>query len=80
MSRLDRKKQRSVNDLGLKESGGMLDLIDNEVMLTYFINSAEYDHVAEHATEEEIELLVLTPESTLKDIRNALSVIDKYIY
>lgn len=77
MSRLDRRK-RELSELGIKSSGGMLDLFDNAVKETYRLNDDEYDFIAERITDNEADIF-LNMKLSFKDKRKVLKILDKYL-
>ena len=78
MSRLKRK-QRPLKILGLKNSGNILDLFDNDFKQLFYLTDEEYDLIAEQCSEGELEILVLSGKVTYSDMKKALNIIDKYI-
>ena len=78
MSRLKRK-QRPLEVLGLKNSGNILDLFDNDFKQLFYLTDEEYDLIAEQCSEEELEILALPGKVTYSDMKEALNIIDKYI-
>ena len=78
MSRLKRK-QRPLKVLGLKNSGNILDLFDNDFKQLFYLTDEEYDLIAEQCSEEELEILALPGKVTYSDMKEALNIIDKYI-
>jgi arginine/ornithine N-succinyltransferase beta subunit len=50
-------RNRTSSELGIKSSGGITDLFDNQLKLAFRITDAEYDWIAERASDEELELL-----------------------
>lgn len=78
MSRLKRK-QRPLEVLGLKNSGNILDLFDNDFKQLFYLTDEEYDLIAEQCSEEELEILALPGKVTYSDMKKALNIIDKYI-
>ena len=77
MSRLERKK-RPIESLKLMNSGGMLDLFDNEIKSYYYLTDDEYDIIVESCSDEELELLI-TENSSFSHLRKCLEIINKYI-
>jgi len=81
MSRLARKN-RTYSDIGYMTDGGMLDLFDNTVKVAFRLNDDEYDFIAEHATDEDIDVLMVgIPEGglTFADKRKLITVLNKYL-
>lgn len=78
MSRLKRK-QRPLEVLGLKNSGNVLDLFDNDFKQSFYLTDEEYDLIMEQCLEEELEILALLGKVTYSDMKKALNIIDKYI-
>lgn len=77
MSRLERKK-RPIESLKLMDSGGMLDLFDNEIKSYYYLTDDKYDIIVESCSDEELELLI-TGDSSFSHLRKCLEIINKYI-
>lgn len=78
MSRLKRK-QRPLEVLGLKNSGNILDLFDNDFKQTFYLTDEEYRLLMEQCSEEELEILAFLRKVTYSDMKKALTIIDKYI-
>ncbi len=82
MERLKRKN-RTLEDLGIVSNGGMADLIDNAVKEIYRINDKEYDYIAENTTDEDLGILMETDlagkELTFSHKREVIRVLDKYL-
>ena len=77
MSRLGRRN-RTGEDLGLLDSGGMLDVIDNTVKSAFRINDKEYDFIADKLTNEEMELF-LNENKSFSEKRKTLVLLEKYL-
>lgn len=77
MSRLSRRN-RTEEDLGLLNSGGMLDVIDNAVKAAFRINDKEYDFLADKLTNEEMELF-LNENRSFSEKRKTLMMLEKYL-
>lgn len=76
-TRLERK-HRTPQELGIKGSGGLFDLMDNSIKQFYRINDEEYDHIAESLTPEEIEVFMnSTP--TFAESRQKIHILNKYL-
>ena len=78
MTRLERRNW-TTDSIGIKSSGGMLDLFDNAIKSAYRINDEEYDHVCEVATEYELDLLT-AEDLTFTEKRNLLIFLKKTVY
>lgn len=78
MSRLKRK-QRPLEVLGLKNSGNILDLFDNDFKQSFYLTDEEYNLLMEQCSEEELEILAFVRKVTYSDMKKALTIIDKYI-
>lgn len=57
MTRLERRDYTN-GQLGIKQSGGVLDAFDNMVKAICRMTDAEYDYYCDIATDEELDLLV----------------------
>lgn len=58
MERLARKN-RLYSDLKIKSSGGLTDAFDNMFKDVFRIDDAEYDYIAEHASEDQLTHLTI---------------------
>ena len=77
MSRINRKNWLN-KDIGYKSSGGMFDLIDNQIKSIYRINDDEYDHLCEVMSDDEMDIFV-TDKPTYADKRKMIELLNKYI-
>lgn len=77
MSRLNRKN-KTYKELGITEEQGVFDFVDNEVKILLRINDNEYDYICEHASDEELALLVLV-QATFSQKRKLLITLEKYV-
>ena len=77
MSRLSRKN-KTEDELGIKSSGGMFDLFDNQVKLTYRLTDKEYDKLAGDMTDEEMDIF-LKDQLTFGEKRKLLQIYNKYL-
>jgi hypothetical protein len=77
MSRINRKHWLN-KDMGIKSSGGMYDIFDNQIKTVYRINDDEYDHLCEVMTDEETDIFV-TEIPTFADKRKMIELLNKYI-
>lgn len=71
-------------EIATKNNGGLLDLFDNVIKLAFNITDAEYDYIAENATDAELEKFVsafgtIEETPTFSDRRAALEVRNKYL-
>jgi hypothetical protein len=84
MTRLERKN-RTPEDLGIRDSGGVTDLMDNMFKSTFRVNDDEMDYFCEHATNEEmnvvmeVEALIDTDNVLFKHKKDALTIINRYV-
>lgn len=78
MSRLKRK-QRPLEVLGLKNSGNILDLIENDFKQLFYLTDREYTLILKQCSAEELEILALSGKVTYSNMKKALNIIDKYI-
>tara|TARA_R110002124_G_scaffold176991_1_gene344985 strand:+ start:577 stop:825 length:249 start_codon:yes stop_codon:yes gene_type:complete len=75
---MNRQKRKKRTDIIIKDSGSILDLIDDSIKSTWFINDDEYDFICENATTEEIDLFIgLNP--TYSNMKKALEIIDRLL-
>ena len=77
MSRINRRKW-SVEELGLKSSGGLMDLFDNQIKSAYRINDAEYDKMASEMNDDEMKLFV-TEKPTFAEKRAMINLLNKFV-
>ncbi len=77
MSRLSRKN-KTEDELGIKSSGGMFDLFDNQVKLTHRLTDKEYDKLAGDMTDEEMDIF-LKDQLTFGEKRKLLQIYNKYL-
>jgi len=77
MSRINRRHWLN-KDMGIKSSGGMYDIFDNQIKTVYRINDDEYDHLCEVMTDEETDIFV-TEIPTFADKRKMIELLNKYI-
>jgi hypothetical protein len=71
-------------EVKIKGSGGMGDLVDNMIKQAYNITDEEYDYIAGEATDEDLNVFVdglgdLRKPATFCQKRNALVVRNKYL-
>jgi hypothetical protein len=75
-------RNRTSSDLGIRTSGGLADLFDNQLKLAFRITDAEYDWIATRATDEELDALLIDPSLqpvTFAEKRKMLTVLQKYL-
>lgn len=77
MSRINRKKWQG-DAFGILSRGGMFDLFDNMIKLSYRITDDEYDSFIEVATDEEMDLFV-TDKPTFAQKREMIRLLNKHI-
>lgn len=78
MTRFERRNWTE-DSIGIKSSGGMLDLFDNAIKSAYRINDEEYDHICKIANDDELGLL--TSESlTFKEKKRLLVFLKNNVY
>jgi hypothetical protein len=77
MSRIDRRNWVG-KDMGIKSSGGLMDVFDNHIKGLYRINDDEYDHLCEVMTDEETQLFV-TENPTFAEKRMMIELLNKNI-
>ena len=75
MSRIKRKNRE---DIVLKDSGGMLDLIDNWFKATWRVNDEEYDYMVEHSSDEELGLLT-RDDLSLTEAKKSLTIVENLL-
>jgi hypothetical protein len=77
ISRLARKS-RTDEELGILSSGGLLDLFDNEIKLSYRLNDDEFDYIAQNMSDEDMELF--TNENKTYDQKiKVIKLLEKYL-
>jgi hypothetical protein len=77
MSRINRKDWLE-SDMGIKSSGGLLDLFDNQIKMVYRISDDEYDHLCGVMNEDEMNLFVKeTP--TFSEKRKMIELLNTHI-
>lgn len=77
MSRLSRKN-RTNKDCGIKNKGGITDLIDNAMKSAWRINDREYDFLLERMTDSEISLF-LTETPTFTEKRKMVNLVERLL-
>jgi hypothetical protein len=77
MERLKRKN-RTIEDFGLKSQGGLEDLFDNAIKSAYRINDEEYDFICENATDEDLDFL-LNEKPNISEKIMIMRVLNKYL-
>ncbi len=77
MSRLSRKN-RTCEDLGIKSSGGMLDLFDNVIKEAFRITDDEFDFLAENITDEDMKIM-FNENPSFAEKRQCLLIVEKYV-
>lgn len=65
-------------EIKLKGSGGIFDLLDNEMKVRYNITDDEYDFICENVTDEEMEIFAM-PGIAFAERRKALEIRNKYL-
>jgi hypothetical protein len=77
ISRLARKN-RTDEELGILSSGGLFDLFDNEIKLSYRLNDDEFDYLAENMSDEDMGLF--TNDNKIYDQkRKVIKLLEKYL-
>lgn len=72
------RRNRTCEDLGIKNKGGMLDLFDNAIKEIYRITDDEYDYIAENLTDGEMTLFV-AEKLTFGEKKQCLSIVEKHL-
>jgi hypothetical protein len=75
-TRLERRN-RTDDELGILNKGGLLDLFDNGVKSAFRINDEEYDFISGELSDEEIKLL-MSESYTFSEKRKVLAILSKY--
>lgn len=81
MSRLSRKN-RTNSECGIKNKGGITDLIDNAIKSAWRINDKEYDFLLERMTDEQMTYFLDMMDSkslSFSERRNFLIMVDKLL-
>lgn len=73
--RLNRKNRQ---DIDLKGSGGIFDVLDDHIKTVYRINDNEYDYLCEVMTDEELDLFVREP-ATFGERKQLLLTVEKHL-
>lgn len=77
MSRINRKFW-TPKDLGIKETGNLIDVFDNHIKSVYRINDQEFDYLCEVFDDSQIELFV-TDNPTYAQKRALITLLNLYI-
>ena len=77
MYRIERRNWTE-EEIGYVSNGGMFDLFDNSIKEIYRINDDEYDYICEHASDEELDLMV-KQDHTFTEKKELINIIDKYV-
>ena len=77
LSRAERRN-RTCEDLGIKNKGGMLDLFDNAIKEIYRITDDEYDYLCENLTDGEMTLFV-GEKPTFGEKKQCLSIVERVL-
>lgn len=77
MSRINRKGWLN-KDMGIKHSGGLMDVFDNQIKVVYRINDDEYDHLCEVMSDEEFDTFLIE-RPTFSDKRKMIELLNKHI-
>ena len=72
------RRNRTCEDLGIKNKGGMLDLFDNAIKEIYRITDDEYDYISENLTDGEITLFI-SEKLTFGEKKQCLSFVEKHL-
>lgn len=75
--RLERRNWKE-SDVGIKSSGGLLDLFDNQIKSLYRITDDEFDFIAERITDGE-STYFLGEAETFSEKRETLKILFKYL-
>lgn len=73
-----KRRNRTCEDLGIKNEGGMLDLVDNAVKESFRINDDEYDFLAKNITKKESEI-ILSQNLSFTQKRECLLIVEKHL-
>lgn len=77
LTRIERKKW-PVEKYGILDSSNIRDAFDNHIKLAYRITDAEYDHIAERMTDDEVTLFV-QERPTFSQKRQMIILLRKYL-
>ncbi len=72
------RRNRTCEDLGIKNKGGMLDLFDNAIKEIYRITDDEYDYLCENLTDGEMSLFV-AEKLTFGEKKQCLSIVENHL-
>ena len=78
MTRLERSNWTE-EMIGIRNSGGISDLLDNYFKTNMRITNSEYDHICEIATDEEMEVLA-QERLSFSEKRRLLVFLKKHVY
>lgn len=73
-----RSKRKNRTDIKFASQGGLLDLFDNAIKGTYYINDDEYDYICMNASDEELQEIV-NEKPTFTEAKKMLLIVDKYM-
>jgi hypothetical protein len=72
------RRNRTCEDLGIKNKGGMFDLFDNAIKEIYRITDDEYDYLCENLTDGEMSLFV-AEKLTFGEKKQCLSIVENHL-
>jgi len=69
------------DEVKLKSAGGLADLLDNAIKAGTNITDAEFDFIAETASEDDLDslLVIFDQKPTFSELRKALQVRNRYL-
>lgn len=73
MTRFERKNRTDIN---YKGQGGLGDIFDDAMKGTWYITDDEYDFILEHASDEELDLILPNEKSTLSDLKKGIRYVN----
>lgn len=65
------------NNIDTSNMISVFDMFDNAFMSAYKLNDAQYDYICEHASNDELDLLI-KEEMTYNEKREAILIVKKY--
>lgn len=72
------RRNRTSEDLKIKNKGSMFDLFDNFIKEVYRITDEEYDYIAENITEDDMALFV-RENLTFGQKKQVLTIVEKHL-
>lgn len=74
-----KRRNRTAEELGIKMSGGITDLFDNQLKGAYRLNDEEFDYMLEKMSDDEMGTFIREEPLTFAQKRGILSILRKYL-